>query len=112
MKKLVALSLIVVFIAACRGNENVDYNTDGTSNKAVNTIPPEDVKTNANPTHDPHRREGKFTQVEVGTSLDAAKADGRKKKYDVKCSGCHKITGEKLVGLGWPGVTSVILPNG
>jgi mono/diheme cytochrome c family protein len=25
--------------------------------------------------------------------------------YDVKCSACHKLTAEKLVGPGWKGVT-------
>ena len=25
--------------------------------------------------------------------------------YNVKCSSCHKTTGEKLVGPGWKGVT-------
>ena len=27
------------------------------------------------------------------------------KVYGVKCSSCHKLTGEKLVGPGWLGVT-------
>jgi len=31
-------------------------------------------------------------------------ADG-KSIYDVKCSSCHKLTDEKLVGPGWKGVT-------
>ena len=26
--------------------------------------------------------------------------------YDLKCSACHKLTSEKLVGPGWLGVTS------
>jgi mono/diheme cytochrome c family protein len=25
--------------------------------------------------------------------------------YDVKCSACHKLTSEKLIGPGWKGVT-------
>lgn len=31
-------------------------------------------------------------------------ADG-KNIYDVKCSACHKLTTEKLIGPGWKGVT-------
>ena len=31
-------------------------------------------------------------------------ANGQK-VFDVKCSSCHKITDEKLVGPGWKGVT-------
>ena len=26
--------------------------------------------------------------------------------YDLKCSACHKLDGEKLVGPGWKGVTA------
>ena len=28
------------------------------------------------------------------------------KVFDLKCSACHKLTDEKLVGPGWKGVTS------
>jgi mono/diheme cytochrome c family protein len=31
--------------------------------------------------------------------------------YDVKCSSCHKTTGEKLVGPGWKGVTDRRTPE-
>jgi cytochrome c551/c552 len=33
-------------------------------------------------------------------------ADAGSKIFDVKCSSCHKLTDEKLVGPGWKGVTS------
>ena len=64
-----------------------------------------------NAAYDPHRGEGKFTKVELGTSLDAAKAETGKKVYDVKCSGCHKVTDERLVGPGWAGVTTRHAPE-
>jgi len=44
--------------------------------------------------------------VDVADKLDAAMADAGKKVYDVKCSSCHKLTTEKLVGPGWKGVTT------
>jgi len=58
-----------------------------------------------NPSYDPHRGEGKFTKVDIGATLDAAMAETGNKVYGVKCSGCHKLTEEKLVGPGWKGVT-------
>ncbi len=61
---------------------------------------------NGNPSYDPHRGEGKFTKVEVGASLDAAMAETGNKVFGVKCSSCHKLTEEKLVGPGWKGVTA------
>jgi cytochrome c551/c552 len=33
-------------------------------------------------------------------------AEKGNKVYAVKCSGCHKLTDEKLVGPGWKGVTT------
>ncbi len=44
--------------------------------------------------------------MDVGASLDQAKAYAGSKVYSVKCSACHKLTDEKLVGPGWKGVTT------
>ncbi len=98
MKKLFVLGLVVVFFTSCGGNNSPD--------NATATTTPEDQKTDANPSYDPHRGEGKFTKVELGASLDVSKAEGGKKVFDVKCSPCHKTTDEKLVGPGWAGVTT------
>jgi cytochrome c551/c552 len=38
-------------------------------------------------------------------------AAGGEKIYGVKCSGCHKVTDEKLVGPGWLGVTTRYKPE-
>lgn len=48
---------------------------------------------------------GKFTHVELGAALDTKMAGSGKSIYELKCSACHKLTGEKLVGPGWLGVT-------
>ena len=61
---------------------------------------------NGNPEYDPNRGTGKFTTVDVEEHLNTAMADEGKKVYDVKCSACHKLTNEKLVGPGWEGVTT------
>lgn len=55
--------------------------------------------------YDPKRGEGKFTKVEVSPTLDAAMAESGNKVFGVKCSSCHKLTNEKLVGPGWAGIT-------
>src|SRR5690348_17003829 len=59
-----------------------------------------------NPSYDPNRGEGKFTNVDVSPTLNTAMADKGEKIYQVKCSSCHKLTDEKLVGPGWKGVTT------
>jgi cytochrome c2 len=110
MKRLIVLSLVVVFIASCGGNSNSEKSTnEATSAKHHEEEKDEHhegKKDDDNPSYDPNRGEGKFTKVELGASLDAAKAEGGKKVYDVKCGACHKLTDEKLVGPGWVGVTS------
>jgi cytochrome c551/c552 len=96
MKKLLFLGIIALSIAACAGNASNDKQESAS----------EPAATNENPSYDPNRGEGKFTHVDVSPTLDVAKADGGEKVYSVKCSSCHKLTDEKLVGPGWKGVTS------
>jgi mono/diheme cytochrome c family protein len=55
--------------------------------------------------YDPKRGEGKFDTVELGAALDQAMAKTGEDVAGVKCTSCHKMTDEKLVGPGWKGVT-------
>ena len=98
MKKIFVSGIIALGMAACSGNS---------SNEKNEAAPATSEKTdNGNPSYDPKRGEGKFTKVDVSPNLDVAKADAGSKVYSVKCSACHKLTDEKLVGPGWKGVTS------
>jgi len=101
MKKFLAITIMAALLYACSGGAGGSNNSD-TSNQAGKTS-----KSIAD--YDPHRGEGKFSNVEVGP-LDEAKADAGKKIYDIKCSACHKLTNEKLVGPGWAGVTKKLAP--
>ncbi len=102
MKKTIsacAFFTIISFLAACGGGDKTPQDAANNTETA-----------NGNPSYDPNRGTGKFTSVEVGSTLDAAKATEGKKTFDVKCSACHKLTAEKLVGPGWAGVTSRYQP--
>lgn len=101
MKKLIVIGFIglIVFLALSCGGDNSNSSTVVPANET-------EKKADANPSYDPHRGEGKFTKVDVGGKLDAAMAEAGNKVYSVKCSGCHKLTEEKLVGPGWKGVTT------
>lgn len=71
--------------------------TEGTTAKSATADPS---------TYDPNRGLGKFTTVDLGTKLNETMAAEGEKIQSVKCSACHKLTDEKLVGPGWKGVTS------
>ncbi len=98
MKKLIILLSVTVIFAACGGGKGDKSAPDPYDSKKTGE--------NGNPSYDPNRGEGKFTKVDVGSTLDADKAAGGEKIFSVKCSSCHKLTEEKLVGPGWKGVTS------
>lgn len=99
MKKLILFFAIAITAYAC-GN-------DGSTTAKTETVTEEKKETtNGNPSYDPNRGEGKFKDVQVAATVDAAMAENGKKAFDVKCSSCHKLTDEKLVGPGWKGVTS------
>ena len=48
---------------------------------------------------------GRFKDVPLNHPLDSVMASEGKAIFDAKCMACHKLTGEKLVGPGWKGVT-------
>lgn len=43
--------------------------------------------------------------VELTTPLDQAQVTQGLEIYDLKCSSCHRLNAERLVGPGWEGVT-------
>lgn len=107
MKKLMILLCMGAFIAACGGNAEKSTTTASTDTESST-----DKKTESgNPSYDPNRGEGKFTKVEIGEKLDGPMAAAGEKVYGVKCSSCHKLTDEKLVGPGWMGVTDRHTPE-
>ncbi len=106
MKKVSVISVFVLslFMYACGGSSDQSSNTSSEPATAGATTESADAKSQ-NPSYDPERGEGKFKTVDIGATVDPAMATAGQKVYDVKCSSCHKLTDEKLVGPGWKGVT-------
>ena len=48
---------------------------------------------------------GEVKAVELKTPLEAERVGRGKAIYDMKCSACHKLTDQKVVGPGWKDVT-------
>ncbi|MBK8346208.1 MAG: cytochrome c [Saprospiraceae bacterium] len=90
------------FIIACGGGNQKTGTTSETPATSANKTPAADATS-----YDPKRGEGKFdeTNVKVDATLNAAMADAGEKAAGVKCTSCHKMTNERLVGPGWKGVT-------
>lgn len=99
-KKLLALFLpAMLAFGACGGDAATTESQSQPESEAKPAASPE--------SYDPKRGEGKFNaeNVVLGEKLDAAMAEAGEKVQGVKCSSCHKLTDERLVGPGWKGVT-------
>lgn len=99
MKKYLITVSMIALLAACGGGNQQTKNSTAAEPAATETAP------NSNPSYDPNRGEGKFKNVEIPATLDGAMATKGEKVYGVKCSSCHKLTDERLVGPGWKEVT-------
>lgn len=96
------IGIAATFFLACNsGNTDTANNTGET----VETETPETIEE-----YDPHRGEGKFKDVELGALNPELAAKG-KDIYEMKCSSCHKLTDERLVGPGWKGLSSKHHPD-
>jgi len=105
MKKFVLISSLVSVILFALSCGDDKPKQEPSANEA------KDVSANDKPAYDPKRGEGKFNKVEIAAALDAGMAEKGNKVYTVKCSPCHKLTDEKLVGPGWKGVTARRTPE-
>ncbi|MEO8086083.1 MAG: c-type cytochrome [Bacteroidota bacterium] len=100
MKKILLLSAIVAFMYACSSNTEKKEPTE--SGPSANDLMKDDTVHYA-----PDAKGiGKFTHVDINPALNAKMAGDGNGIYDLKCSACHKLTKERLVGPGWEGVTA------
>jgi hypothetical protein len=109
MKKLILSAAIPMLLAACGGNP--EPSQDQKPKEVLQDQSSSTTTENGNPSYDPNRGEGKFTNVDLGDKLDVSKAEAGEKIAGVKCFSCHKTSDEKLVGPGWKGVTSRRQPH-
>lgn len=79
------------------------------SQTSETTTPPESTTSNDQGTNP--KGIGKYTNVQLTHPLDEKMVAKGEEIYKVKCSSCHKLTDEKLVGPGWKGVTDRRTPE-
>ena len=96
----------MVVTIACN-NSGSDKNKDTTESTSST---PSDNTTTSNEGTNP-KGIGKYTNVQLTHPLDEKMIATGQNIYNLKCSSCHKLTNEKLVGPGWKGVTDRRTPE-
>jgi len=99
------LSLAFVLVVACNSS------SDAGSSSADSTGSSDNTATDAGTEGSNPKGVGKYQNVELTHPLDEQMVTAGKNIYDVKCSACHKVTGERLVGPGFQGVTDRRTPE-
>lgn len=96
---LLAVSLLTVF--SCGGANENEEDSDSTEVQSMLNETPK-----ATEDYDPNRGAGKFDATNVPVEpLKPELATVGEGISSTKCTSCHKLTDEKLVGPGWKGVT-------
>ena len=103
MKKVLVIISALTLIYACGGETKPE--TKSESFDANKVYGDDEKKEEKSEYADDAKGVGKFTNVAMDATLDKAMSESGSKVYDLKCSACHKLTDEKLVGPGWKGVT-------
>lgn len=106
MYKLSFLVVALVMLTSCGDKKNKSEEHSSATTSSEEGMPAAAEATSDVSTYDPNRGIGKHTSVDLGAKLDVAMAAEGEKIQSVKCSSCHKMTDEKLVGPGWKGVTT------
>lgn len=101
MKKLFVLAFAAIVVVACNNsNQSSDSSTTDTEVAATEESNEDLIKE-----YDPHRGEGKFDEIDIDDKINEEKATKGEVIFDAKCSSCHKLSDEMLVGPGFAGVT-------
>ncbi|MCU0359186.1 MAG: cytochrome c [Bacteroidia bacterium] len=104
-KKILLTTLVTLALWSCGGGDKTS--SDQSNAETPKSMVPEPEA------YDPKRGEGKWTaeNLNLGATLDAGMASEGEKISGVKCTSCHKMTEERLVGPGWQGVTTKRTPE-
>ena len=96
LKFFFAVAVVDVMLSAGCTSDKPPEETSQTSGS--------DLMKDAEKTKGDNKGIGKFKSIELKNPLDESMVAKAQPIFDAKCSGCHKLTGEKLVGPGWRGV--------
>lgn len=95
MKNIFFVLSIAFFINGCGSSANQENPVNGYNNKTSEQVTD----------YNPAKGEGRFSEVTIDEKLNAAMVAKGEKIVIVKCTSCHKLSQDKLVGPGLRGVT-------
>ena len=101
MKKLLSILFISAAFASCAPDKPAD-NQQGGSGSLEDA-----VAANANQ----GKGIGEVKNVTMNTPLEQDRVKRGKAIFEMKCSACHKLTDQRVVGPGWAGVTKKRKPE-
>ncbi len=113
MKKLKLLITVftfsagIAFFSACGGS---DTSSEDSTEENTATVAEEEEVIDTNAKSD-SKGIGRFTNVEIDANIDAGMAAKGQAIFETKCTPCHKLTDEKLVGPGLKNITNLRTPE-
>lgn len=100
MKKLLFLCMLATLTWGC--------SSDGESRDTGSATPQDE---SADTKVDDGKGIGEIDHVDLNNPLDAGMVKTGEGIYDMKCSACHKLTAQRVVGPGWEGITTKRKPE-
>src|SRR6187397_1188876 len=98
MKKLFPMIAILAILTSCGNDKPKEEKTEEDSYEAMHEKANEAVVSNAT---DPTKGIGQIKEVTLNTPLEQERIGRGKAIYEMKCSACHQITDQRVVGPGW-----------
>lgn len=102
MKSLLIIPIAVLaLLSSCGGGS--EQSTD------ANQAPPKSMVADEKP--DDGKGVGEIKEVTLNDPLKSDMVEKGKAIYEMKCSACHKLTDQRVVGPGWAGLTKKRKPE-
>lgn len=98
--------LLCVFAISCQSGNNSADSVQTTQTNTPSPAPSVNTQEKSN-----SLGVGKFTHVEVGSTVDPAMAKAGETVFQTKCVSCHSTGDTKLIGPGLKGITKIRTPE-
>jgi mono/diheme cytochrome c family protein len=107
---LFSITLGTVLFISCGGNNTQSEEAGSSESQSTTTESATNVALDPDAKSD-GKGVGRFTAVDVSPTIDKAMATKGQAIFETKCTPCHKITDQKLVGPGLKNITNLRTPE-